>query len=244
MAVSTTIFEPKSRFGRFSRPCGLLFAILVSFGVPGKAATSDTEEPPWQLRKDRDGIKVYSRPVRGSNYHAFKGIVELQASQASSLALLNDTDACASWLHRCKSSAVLNQTSQFEKYVYQVTRLPFPAVSRDAIFRATVLQLNDKIIEVKLLSEPEYIGHTDYVRIIDANGSYYLENLDSGMLRFTWVQYVDPAGVLPAFMVNSLLTDIPFNSLKNFRSLVRKEKYRSVTFIYDEFGTPVGLNQP
>jgi hypothetical protein len=68
-----------------------------------------------------------------------------------------------------------------------------------------------------------------------------LQQLDEDRLRLTWTQYIDPAGSLPAFMVNALLTDVPFNSLKKFREVVKKEKYRNARFIFDESGTPIDL---
>jgi hypothetical protein len=42
-------------------------------------------------------------------------------------------------------------------------------------------------------------------------------------------------------MVNALLTDVPFNSLKKFREVVKKEKYQNARFIFDESGTPIDL---
>jgi len=35
-------------------------------------------------------------------------------------------------------------------------------------------------------------------------------------------QYTRPEGFIPAFMVNQLVIDVPFYSLKNFRSLLEK----------------------
>ncbi len=202
----------------------------------GSSADSD-----WKLRKDKDGIMVFSRHVSGSKYEEFRGTVEIDASLAAGLALLDDTKVCPEWLYRCQSSKVLARRAGMERIIYQVTDLPFPAATRDAIFHARVHQLPSGDIRVDLDSEPDYIEDTSFIRIRKARGHYLLEKISAERSRLTWTQFVDPAGQLPAFMVNSLLTDIPWRSLRRFRQLVTRSDYQKARFVYDASGTPVGL---
>ncbi len=194
----------------------------------------------WELRKDKSGIQVYSRKLPESKYRQFKGTVEVNASIPSSLALLDDTDACSQWVHRCESSKTLKRNGIRERYIYQITDLPFPTSSRDAIFLATLVQLDENRFRVDLKSAPDFIEETRHVRIRDSYGHYLLEKIDADHTRLTWTQYIDPAGALPAFMVNALLTDVPFHSLENFRKVVVKEKYKRARFVYNE-GVPTDL---
>jgi len=217
----------------------LLLAILYSGALYAQAEDRDSGQ--WTLRKEKDGIVIYARPVSGSKYEEFKGVVELDATQASALALLEDAGSCTEWLHRCESSVILKRVDEQQRYVYQISNLPFPAATRDSIIHATVMQQDADTIRVVLESEPEYIEETKYVRIRVAKGHYLIRKLGENKIRFTWIQHVDPAGTLPAFMVNSLLTDLPFKSLTNFRRLVATEKYSEAKFIYDENGARVGL---
>jgi len=169
--------------------------------------------------------------------------VELNATLASSLALLADAEACTDWLHRCELSKVLQRTGLLERHIYQVSDLPFPAASRDMIFKATVLQTEEGNIRIDLQSKPDFLEKTGYIRITDSYGSYLLEKLGETRTRLTWVQYVDPAGALPAFIVNSMLTDVPFKSLENFKKVVKRQKYRDAMFIHHEDGS-LSLSQP
>ena len=195
----------------------------------------------WTERKAKDGITIYARPVAGSKYQEFKGVVELNVTQASALALLDDVSVCTQWLNRCKSSVVLDQLSGQQRYIYQISALPFPFAARDAIFHASIIQQDADNIRVELESEPDHIEETKYVRIRVAKGHYLLTQLGEKKIRLTWEQHVDPAGALPAFMVNSILTDLPFKSLASFRELVTADKYRDARFIFDEDGARTGL---
>ena len=198
-------------------------------------------ESEWNLRKDKIGIQVYSRKVEGLAYREFKGIVDIKSTLAASLALLDDTEACVDWLYRCESARVLQKSGIRQRHVYQVSDLPFPAATRDAIIKVELLDYSADSIRVTNQSVPDFIETTSLVRIRDSYGTYLLQQLDEQHLRLTWTQYIDPAGSLPAFMVNALLTDVPFKSLKKFREVVKKEKYRNARFIYDESGTPIDL---
>lgn len=141
----------------------------------------------------------------------------------------------------CQESRLLEQEDWSERYIYQVTDLPFPASTRDVIFRAVISQNASRDIRIELSSRPGFIPETRYVRIHESYGSYLLEKLEDNGIRLTWTMYVDPAGSLPAFLVNRLLTDTPFESLRNFRELVKRDKYQVLTFEYDEHGKAVDL---
>ena len=205
---------------------------------------TDAEEPDgsdWVLRKDKVGIQVYSRKIEGLAYREFKGILELESTLAASLALLDDAEACVDWLYRCESARVLQRTGISQRHVYQVSNLPFPAATRDVIVKVELQDYKADSIRVVLQSAPDFIEATSFVRIRNSHGAYLLQQLDEHRLRLTWTQYIDPEGSLPAFMVNALLTDVPFISLKKFREIVKKEKYRQARFIFDESNTPIDL---
>ena len=80
-----------------------------------------------------------------------------------------------------------------------------------------------------------------HVRITESQGFYHIEPVDTETISLTWQFYVDPAGALPAFLVNSMVTDLPFKSLSAFRDLVRQPPYNSAFFVYDESGVPVNI---
>jgi hypothetical protein len=239
-SVPINAFKPNV-VGSSLKLAGSIITILIVSQLNPQLHAEDSGSNQWTQRKEKDGITIYARPVTGSKYQEFKGVVELDATQASALALLDDVSVCAQWLNRCESSVVLDQLDDQQRYVYQISALPFPAAGRDAIFHATVIQQDADNIRVELESQPDYIKETKYVRIRVAEGHYLLTKLAENKIRLTWEQHIDPAGALPAFMVNSLLTDLPFKSLAKFRELVLTDKYRDAIFVFDDNGARTGL---
>lgn len=212
----------------------VLFTVLI-------VASQTAESAAWELDRDEEGIKVYTREVEGSRYREFKGVTEMETSLASAVGLLDDTSACQDWLYLCETSRVLDQKSWSERFIYQISDLPFPASRRDAIFKATISQPDLQEIRIDLSSRPDYIPETDHVRIHESQGFYLLQVIDDDTVRLTWAMYINPAGSLPAFLVNRLLTDIPFKSLLNFREVVNQQKYQVLDFKYNEQGQAIDL---
>ena len=209
--------------------------ILTSLSVQAEVAE-------WQERLAREGITVSVRQVPGSKYEEFLAVVDLQTSAASAVALLQDNSACAKWVHRCVSSEVIETVSTTERYFHQVTALPFPARSRDAVFHGAIHFDNDRGITVTLASAQDRLPVKKHVRITETYGHYHIESISADAIRLTWQFYVDPAGSLPAFMVNSMVTDLPFESLSAFRELVTEPPYDRANFVYDASGAPIDIN--
>lgn len=195
----------------------------------------------WQKHHEEDGVIIYVRDVEGSKYREFKASVNINATPAHAVALLQDNDACPRWVDPCESSTLLEEVSKTERYFHQVTDLPFPAKSRDAVFHGSVTYNADGSIAINLRSAFDRIPEKKFVRIIETFGQYLIEPVDGGGIRLTWQHFVDPAGALPAWIVNSMMTNLPLNSLRNFRDLVKETPYNQATFVYDSNGIPIDI---
>ena len=71
------------------------FLLVIScYWFSGFAA----EETAWELRRDRDGIQVFTRAVEGSPYDAVMATTVVQNVRLASLvALIEDFEACTEW---------------------------------------------------------------------------------------------------------------------------------------------------
>lgn len=196
----------------------------------------------WSTRLDEDGVLIESRKKGDSKYEEFRAQTLLEVNVASALALLQDTDACTKWVFRCKESTTLEQPSATERSFHQVTSLPFPAKSRDVIFHAEISYKPDGTVKVEMTARPDALPEGRHVRIREAYGYYLLEPMPDERTKITWQQYVDPGGALPSWLVNSMLTDLPFRSLSAFRELVTSAPYAGSIMVYDPDGTPIDIS--
>ncbi len=196
----------------------------------------------WETRLEKNSVVVETRKLEGSNYEEFRAFTVVDVNVASALALLRDSDACTAWVFRCKESRTLEEPSAIERTFYQVTSLPFPAKSRDVIFHAEISYKPEGSVLVSMTARPDAIAETKHVRIQEAHGYYLLEPVSEDRTRITWQQYVDPAGALPSWLVNGMLTDLPHKSLTSFRELVSQAPYAGSNMVYDADGVPVDIS--
>ncbi|MFT7222067.1 MAG: hypothetical protein ACI8Z1_003690 [Candidatus Azotimanducaceae bacterium] len=217
-----------------------LLLTLILIAAP--ATNAEDLAGKWETSLDEDNILVESRKSQNTSYDEFRATMIVSTGLAPAIALLQDTSACSDWIFRCKESAIIQAFSKTERTFYQITTLPFPAKARDVIFYAEITFLPNGAILVSMTARPDALPETKHIRVREAYGTYTLTPLAEGKTRVIWEQYVDPEGKLPAWLVNSMLTDLPYKSLKRFRQKVMTAPYSTAGFIYDDNDNPVGIN--
>lgn len=191
----------------------------------------------WRLVANQDGIKVFTRVVKGSGYEAFKGVARVRANFKNLLAILADTRTNCKWMHECGKPTILKQVSFTERYIYQVNYLPAPLWNRDIIMHS-VATANKKgdVVTIRLKAVPQFCDQLklrtcrnldqrgagkNYVRIQKAAGFFQLRKLSNKLVEVTWQMHADPGGDVFGWMANLSLVDIPFKTLKGLKSYVK-----------------------
>lgn len=204
-----------------------MLALLGFCSVAALAGEND-----WELKRDSDGIQVYTRDVPDSKYKAVKGTMTITAPLGAAVALIRDTSACAKVASLCKVSWIHKTVSETELYVYSYNDLPWPVKDRDILVRALWSQ-DPSDLQVTMTAEA-VSGMMDKndraVRLQQASFSWEISPLDDGRLQITTQAHVDPAGTIPALIINLLLVDSPFKTLANFRSVLRSGDYDDASF--------------
>ena len=72
----------------------------------------------WKLKKQQDGISVYSREVAGSRFKEIKVTVNIQTSLSGIIALFKDVPSYTSWVYLCDNPETVKQGSETEAYYY------------------------------------------------------------------------------------------------------------------------------
>ena len=197
-----------------------------------------SSEYDWVMVRDEDGIQVYLKEYWADKVKAFKGVVQIEASIDSLLAVITDIKACTAWIHHCETQELLLRQSFSECYHYQLHHLPFPARNREFIFHTQIRRIPETgEVDIEVQALPEFCtSHTQLckkiprysaIRVQHSHGTYHLEPLGKKLTRITWVQHTDPGGYLPHWVINNLLRNVPFKTLQSLRKLVKEEKYRN-----------------
>ncbi|WP_163834192.1 START domain-containing protein [Spartinivicinus ruber] len=207
----------------------------------------------WQQVKNQEGIQVYTRAIPGSGIKEFKAVTTINSSLDSVLGVLNDISACPQWVYQCTQPALIQSISFGERYVYQVNDFPFPSRNRDIILHAKLNQsLTTKTITIQLQAAPHFcknqqttickkVNQSKLVRIEKSKGFYLLEPIAKNKIQITWQHHMEPGGNLPNWLVNNLITDAPFYTLKKLARIVQESKYQKAKLKHNAKGLIIGF---
>lgn len=185
----------------------------------------------WELKEEKEGITVSTKKIPGSGIKAFKGEYIMQASMGSIMAAMADPITCKEWVHGCAKVENLGSDNPEEFFQYGVNDLPWPAKDRDYIIRSThTVSDNDELL-IELTAQPTTLPESDsYVRLTHMLIHYQIKALDDDSTHVVWTQHTEPNGLIPSWMVNMLLVDIPFYSLTRLEDLAQSDEYKNEPF--------------
>ena len=193
----------------------------------------------WSLVKEAEGIRVYTSPVAGSDFLAYRGETVVEGSVASIVAVLYDTPNCISWLHECSFGLTLDEVSFEENYIFEQYDLTFPVSDRGVILHST-LEWDDTTAVVRIEEKNNYckenpnprcakVRALDLIPITRSRGAYTLKRIDDKRTSVVWKVHAEPGGKIPTWIVNMMVVDMPYYSLLHLRSIVKEKQYRDMT---------------
>ena len=182
---------------------------LAAFSFTLMALSADKD---WTLRKNEDGIKVYTRPVAGSDLDEFKGTCTINAKPLELANLLKKVEAYPDWLPNCIEAKLIKREGNTQIH-YSQTEAPFPVSNRDSYYRYTYTEKGSDI-KVRMEALPDYgPEREDVVRMVKVEGYWYFKATADGKTKVTYQVHADPGGSIPSWLTNSAVVDNPYNTL-------------------------------
>jgi hypothetical protein len=146
----------------------------------------------------------------------------VDASLDKIIVMFEDEKALPVWYYQCKEVQLLKDEGPQDKILYIVLDLPWPVAQRDSIFRRSKsLDVNTGAISYSIKALPDELSvKKGKIRVQAINSIWRFTPLADGKVEIYFQQHSNPGGSIPTFIVNQLVKDIPFNSLKNFRQFI------------------------
>ena len=190
----------------------------------------------WELRKNKDNIKVYTKKVEGFSMKAFKATSVLETTIPRLVAVMMDADNFYKVVPTSKSSKLLKIVSDSERIYYVSSDAPWPVSDRDGIYSMKFSQdPNTKAVTIEVGCLPDYIAKNDgYVRVPASEGLWRFTPFSDGKVEVYYQNVSDPGGSIPTWLANSSVINIPFETIKNLEERVAMKEYDGQTFSFLE----------
>ncbi len=177
---------------------------------------------PWQFAKEKNGIKVYTRQEAGKAVKSFRGEAVLQTTVDKVYAIIGSVRSTDKWDPSIRELKVLASVKDKTFSYYLIYGVPWPLHDRDLCVEATIT--HDTVTgEVVILSRsrPELVPEMEnLVRIKNYWQKWIIQPLDKTHLKLILEGFADPAGSLPAWLINMVITDTPLNLMQDIQKKV------------------------
>lgn len=176
----------------------------------------------WEIDKDKNGVKVYTRAEKGSNFKAFKAIVKVDNSIGEIIKILKNVPEYKNWYGYTKTSKLL-KTEKGIQYNYVETIFPWPYSNRDMVYKMSIEKYTSGAVKILLKGLPNYISQKiGIVRMKKAEG-YILLQPNNGKTEITYFFHSEPGKNIPAWLANSSIADLPFKTLSGLRKTLEEK---------------------
>lgn len=185
----------------------------------------------WELKKEEDGIKVYTRDVEGSKIREYKAEAIMTGKLSNYVAVLKDVNAYTELYKHAKEVRLIMENDTCHVH-YVVTNTPWPVTDRDAVYSCTYSQHYDtKLVRVNIKMEEGYVDENDkYVRMLKAEGFWLFYPIDENKVEVTHQMHAEPGGSIPTWIINMFLVDIPLEDMKRLQEWAKRDKYANRKF--------------
>lgn len=210
----------------------ILILTLIGVSLLSTVSSLFAQSPEWSESKRKKGIQVLTRPFVGSNLDEFLGRTEVDASISQVVALLTDPASCKNLYHQCKELSVLSGTEK-KSIVYLRNGAPWPVNDRDLIMDRGFEQ-NEKslatVMKIKRLDSNARPVPSGVTRMENFEGVWRIIPQTNGKLKIEYQAHFEPGGSVPQSVINLVLTDTPYESLLNLKTLVDEGKHKDTKF--------------
>jgi hypothetical protein len=198
---------------------------LIAAGLITAAAAEDAEK--WRMEKDKNGIQVYTRAVDGWSIREIRGVTVVPAPLPSVVAVINDVSALPRLTDVVSKAVVRNRESDTRYEVYSVISMPWPVSDRDILNRREIKQDPDSLTVTitDVATHDAMPPQKGVVHIVNSRQTWTLTPRADGSVAAEMRTLSEPAGPIPAAVINALSVSMPFKTLTQLREMVKHDPY-------------------
>jgi len=198
--------------------CLLIFLFTCCFSMLIVAQDS------WQLKKDRNSVKIYTRDYPHSKFKEYKAIMTVNTTLKIAKDVILDAQHLKDWNYKTSKSRMIKRIDANYYILYLFNDMPWPVLNRDHVSDVISTYPTKKSVLISIKPNNNMLPENDgVVRVTNFKGFWLLEKTDTG-ISITHQLFGDPEGGVPAWLVNSQLVKSPYTSFRNLKKLLENKQ--------------------
>ncbi len=191
---------------------------------------------PWKVEKDKDGIRVETRPIEGLSLKEFRSRCVVDAPIEVVFEIIKDNDSYMNWFADCVERAVIQKNDDHTNICYMVADLPFPFRDRDTVevIKYILDWMNGKVVvKINSIDPPddakygmdEHSKKKKRIRMKKMKGTITLTRVTPVETEMVYQAHGDPVVELPGWLMNFFVVSQPYRTLQGMQKEIQKKIY-------------------
>jgi hypothetical protein len=206
-----------------------VYSTIGFFLLCGQAVFAQTE---WNLKKEKDGIAVYTGKVDDSKFKSIRVLCSIPASLSQLVAVLMKPNLQPQWVVATKQASLVKQLSSAHIYYYAEASLPWPLNNRDMVID---LQMSQNSVTKLLTIHANTIDNIlpareGKQRVPLSQATWLVQPIANNRISIDYQIRIDPGGGIPPWMVNLFITKAPLESFKNLSKMMLENQFKGQHF--------------
>ncbi len=185
----------------------------------------DLQAQKWEFIKEKEGIKIYTRKDAGSVLKSFRGEADLHTTMEKVCNLIGNVKNVDWWDKNLREINVLLYEKDKHIQYYLVYGAPWPVTDRDLCVDATIT--TDPVTGIRTIYSVPLLNtipeNPEYVRIKNYWQKWVIQDMKNGTIHVYLEGYVDPAGSVPNWIYNMVITDTPLKIMRGIKERLEKK---------------------
>jgi len=207
-----------------------LIGAFVAYGL-GTFIWIHSGSNEWQLSSEEDGIKIWTRKVRGDSLLRVKAQMHAKARLSSVLAILEETEVLDKSIGIDKVNVLEKKDTPLlhVEYHHYVHNMPQPIGAREFILQTNYAQdPKTRQLDLNVLAAPNKLPPVnDLVRVNHLNNIWTMTPRAHGEIDLTMIADIDLGGNLPFFAKNLIMPFGIKELFKSIRTMSAQDRYRN-----------------
>jgi ribosome-associated toxin RatA of RatAB toxin-antitoxin module len=174
----------------------------------------------WKLQKSGNGIKVFTKSRTDSPIKSIKVEIEFEQSLDKVLNVIMDVNHFTEWIFQCKEATLIKRINEDQLIYHHVTDAPWPVADRDQYSKFVVTHhANYTTVHSEILQG--FPTYKDCIRLQKSAANWTLTPVSKNQTRGEYTLSFDPAGNVPAWMINMFISEGPYKSFTRMKERLK-----------------------
>lgn len=180
----------------------------------------------WKLKKETEGIKIYTRSIPNSNLKAMKATLSSVGTPAQMESILLDVDGMKDWIYSTKFSSIVKRVNKHEIIYYSEKDIPWPASNRDIVIRLKITQDTDTRVMTATMKPADNLVPEKkcIVRITKSDVEWTITPIGRDSINIVYTAETDPGGAIPAWIISLFSSRGAIETFKKLKLQLEKKQ--------------------